>query len=75
MLQLALCNSINFMHHVNWCGCTGRLNVLDYLINELGEDPVAKDKDGMTSIHTATQNEMVPTVKVRERGKKSQYGH
>ncbi len=43
--------------------CLGKLNVLDYLINELGQDPVAKDKDGMITVHAATQNEMTPTVK------------
>lgn len=42
----------------------GKLNVLDYLINDLGQDPLAKDKDDMTTVHAATQNEMAPTVKV-----------
>ena len=42
----------------------GKLNVLDYLINDLGQDPLAKDKDDMTTVHAATQNEMTSTVKV-----------
>ena len=42
----------------------GKIGVLSYLVNELEQDPVAKDKDGMTSIHAATQSEMVDTVKV-----------
>lgn len=42
----------------------GKLNILDYLINELDLDPLAKDKDGLTTIHAATQNERASTVKV-----------
>ena len=45
--------------------CVGKENVLDYLINELDQDPVAKDKDGLTTVHAATQNERASTVKVR----------
>ena len=37
--------------------------MLDYLVSDLEQDPVAKDKDGMTTVHAATQNEMTPTVK------------
>lgn len=43
----------------------GKVNVLDYLINELDQDPAAKDKDGLTTVHAATQNERASTVKVR----------
>lgn len=39
--------------------------MLDYLINDLGQDPVAKDKDGLTTVHAAAQNERASTVKVR----------
>lgn len=42
----------------------GKLNILDYLINDLGQDPLAKDKDGMATVHAATQNEKTSTVKV-----------
>jgi hypothetical protein len=38
--------------------------MLDYLINDLEQDPVAKDKDGLTTVHAATQNERTSTVKV-----------
>ena len=43
---------------------TGRLDVLDYLINELGMDPVARDKVDMSSVHAATQGGQLSTVKV-----------
>ncbi len=42
---------------------TGQLKVLDYLINELGVDPVARDKAGMCSVHAATQGRHPTTVK------------
>lgn len=44
------------------------MNVLDYLINDLNQDTVAKDKDGLTTVHAATQNERASTVKVRGDG-------
>lgn len=46
----------------------GKLNILDYLVNELDLDPLAKDKDGLTTIHAATQNERASTVKVSVHG-------
>ena len=45
--------------------CTGKLNVLEYLIDELGVDPVARDKSGMSSVHAATQGGQPSAVKVR----------
>ena len=38
--------------------------MLDYLVNELGVDPVARDKSGMSSVHAATQGGQPTTVKV-----------
>ncbi len=38
--------------------------MLDYLINELGVDGVAKDKDNMSCVHAATQGNHPTTVKV-----------
>ena len=38
--------------------------MLDYLVNELGVDPVARDKSGMSSVHAATQGGQPSTVKV-----------
>ena len=40
--------------------------MLDYLINELGVDPVARDKSGMSSVHAATQGGKPNAVKVCE---------
>lgn len=40
------------------------MDVLHYLVNELDQDPIAKDKDGLNTLHAATQNEMTDTVKV-----------
>ena len=42
----------------------GKLDVLDYLVNELEVDPVARDKAGMSSVHAATQGGQTNTVKV-----------
>lgn len=44
--------------------CIGRLKVLDYLINELALDGVARDKDMMSCVHAATQGNHPTTVKV-----------
>lgn len=38
--------------------------MLDYLINELAVDGVARDKDKMSSVHAATQGNHPTTVKV-----------
>ena len=43
---------------------TGRLTVLDYLINELGADPVAREKSGISSVHAAVQAGRYKAVKV-----------
>ena len=43
---------------------TGKLRVLRYLINELGVDPVARDNDGLTTLHAATQGGHLDAVKV-----------
>ena len=43
---------------------TGELGILDYLINELGQDAVGKDRAGLTTVHAATQSERIDTVKV-----------
>lgn len=37
---------------------------MEYLIDELGVDPLAKDTMGMTTVHVATQNQMFDAVKV-----------
>ena len=42
----------------------GKINVLEYLITELGVDPLAKDDMGMCTVHAATQNKMFGAVKV-----------
>jgi len=42
----------------------GKLDVLDYLINELGVDPVARDKSGMSCVHAATQGGQPNAIKV-----------
>lgn len=38
--------------------------MLDYLINELGVDPVARDKSGMSCVHAATQGGQPNAIKV-----------
>ena len=38
--------------------------MLDYLINELGVDPVAREKSGISTIHTAVQAGRYKAVKV-----------
>lgn len=38
--------------------------MLRYLINELGVDPVARDNDGLTTLHAATQGGHLDAVKV-----------
>lgn len=43
----------------------GRLTVLDYLINELGIDPVAREKSGISSVHAAVQAGRYKAVKVQ----------
>jgi len=43
----------------------GKLDVLDYLVNELGVDPVARDKSGMSCVHAATQGGQPNAIKVR----------
>ena len=40
------------------------MEILDYLINEVEVDPLARDNMGMTTIHAATQNQMFEAVKV-----------
>lgn len=42
----------------------GKLDVLDYLINELGVDPIARDKSGMSCVHAATQGGQPNAIKV-----------
>ncbi len=39
--------------------------MLDYLINELEVDPLARDNMGMTTIHVAAQNQMFEAIKVK----------
>ena len=43
---------------------SGQISVMDYLINELEVDPLAKDNGGMTTVHVATQNQMFEAIKV-----------
>lgn len=49
-----------FMSHL----LTGQLAVLDYLINELGVDPVAREKSGISTVHAAVQAGQYKAVKV-----------
>ena len=39
--------------------------MLRYLISELGVDPVARDNDGLTTLHAATQGGHLDAVKVQ----------
>ena len=43
---------------------TGKLQVLKYLIVEVGADPVARDNDGLTTLHAATQGGHLDVVRV-----------
>lgn len=40
--------------------------MLDYLINELGVDPVAREKTGVSTITAATQAGQYKAVKVKK---------
>ena len=40
--------------------------MLSYLVNDLGADAEAQDKEGFNSVHAATQAEQVQCVKVGE---------
>lgn len=40
--------------------------MLSYLVNDLGADAEAQDKEGFNSVHAATQAEQAQCVKVRE---------
>ena len=42
----------------------GQLTILDYLINELGADPVAREKSGISTVHAAVQAGRYKAVKV-----------
>ena len=43
---------------------TGYLDVLSYLVNDLGADAEALDKEGFNSLHAATQAGETQCVKV-----------
>ena len=43
---------------------TGKLQVLKYLIVDVGADPVARDNDGLTTLHAATQGGHLDVVRV-----------
>ena len=43
---------------------TGKLQILKYLIVEVGADPVARDNDGLTTLHAATQGGHLDVVRV-----------
>jgi len=42
----------------------GKLQVLRYLIKHAGADPVARDNDGLTTLHAATQGGHLDVVMV-----------
>ena len=42
----------------------GKLAVLHYLIVDIGADPVARDNDGLTTLHAATQGGHLDVVMV-----------
>ena len=65
MLKMPSFNITPYYYGLWFIVLAGKLQVLDYLINELEQDPLAKDKDGMITVHAATQNERASTVKVR----------
>ena len=62
LLWTLYCSSAPSVLHVSFF--SGRLKVLDYLINELGVDGVAREKGGLSSVHAATQGGHPTTVKV-----------
>ena len=43
---------------------TGKLAILRYLIVDVGADPVARDNDGLTTLHAATQGGHLNVVQV-----------
>ena len=43
---------------------TGKIDVLKYLVGEVGVDPVAKDLSGMSTIHAASMGHQLEVVKV-----------
>lgn len=45
---------------------SGQLTILDYLINELGVDPVAREKSGVSTVHAAVQAGQYKAVKVTQ---------
>ena len=44
----------------------GYLDVLSYLVNDLGADAEAKDREGFNSVHAATQAGQTQCVKVKK---------
>ena len=44
--------------------CLGKVDILDYLIGELGLDPVARDSSGNSTIHAAVMGNQLAAVKV-----------
>lgn len=42
----------------------GKIDVLKYMINEVGVDPVARDSSGMSTTHAAAMGHQLETVKV-----------
>ena len=44
--------------------CSGKIDILDYLIGELDLDPVARDSAGNSTIHAAVMGNQLAAVKV-----------
>ena len=63
-LKCACPITISIVIHTFLFLALGKLDVLDYLINELGVDPVARDKSGMSCVHAATQGGQSNAIKV-----------
>ena len=44
--------------------CSGKIDILEYLIGELDLDPVARDNAGNSTIHAAVMGNQLAAVKV-----------
>ena len=64
LLTLAFCKIEMLYNFFFFFLLAGKVEILDYLINEVEVDPLARDNMGMTTIHAATQNQMFEAVKV-----------
>ena len=50
--------------HIRIALSVGKLQVVRYLIVDVGANPVARDNDGLTTLHAATQGGHLDVVRV-----------